>query len=122
MFLSLTFSFNAEQAPEEEPTQNVVNPNLRNIHVNEQEDHVTTGPTTPPPPIDYTRPWKIWSNWVREDVLYPNGVLHSTEMDLILRGLSSYPVTRLDVGYKGTQLKASMYLEGGQRTVFKPMR
>ena len=88
----------------------------------EPEDHVTPGPTTPPPPIDYTRPWKIWSDWVREDVLYPNGVLHSNEMDLILHGLSSYPITRLDLGYKGTQLKASMYLEGGQRTVFKPMR
>lgn len=120
VFLSLTFSFNTEQ---EDLTQNNLNPNRRNIHMtSEPEDHVTPGPTTPPPPIDYTRPWKIWSDWVREDVLYPNGVLHSNEMDLILHGLSSYPITRLDLGYKGTQLKASMYLEGGQRTVFKPMR
>ena len=43
-------------------------------------------------------------------------------MDNILVALASSPVTQFDLGHRGTQLKATLYLEGGQRTVFKPKR
>lgn len=38
----------------------------------------------------------------------------------ILAALSSAPIVNADVGYKGTQLKVSLVLKGGQRAVFKP--
>ena len=127
--LSLRFLFNTQPDPKDDDllskkvSHHFVE-NRRNLHVDGPLDHVTSGPTLPPttPPTDHSKPWKIWSDWVREDVLYPDGVLQSKEMDLILNALSTYPVTQLDVGYKGTQLKATMHLEGGQRAVFKPMR
>lgn len=38
----------------------------------------------------------------------------------VLAALSSAPIVSADVGYKGTQLKVSLVLKGGQRAVFKP--
>ncbi|ESO98910.1 hypothetical protein LOTGIDRAFT_213698 [Lottia gigantea] len=38
----------------------------------------------------------------------------------VLKALSTRPIIAADVGYKGTQLKMSLYLEGKQRTAFKP--
>lgn len=75
------------------------------------------------PSDDKKDPWVIWQRWVRQDSLYPEGVFWSDEMDLILRSMATMPVTEFGVGYKGTQLKASMFLgPERQRTSFKPMR
>ena len=38
----------------------------------------------------------------------------------ILRSMARRKIISADVGYKGTQLKMSIILEGGQRAVFKP--
>ena len=60
---------------------------------------------------------------MRPDSLYPEGVFWSDEMNLILKSLATKPVAEFGVGYKGTQLKASMFLgPERQRTSFKPMR
>lgn len=69
-----------------------------------------------------TRPWEIWAKWVNSDVLYPSSVFYSSDMDMILRALSSYPIKSFDVGYRGTQLKATLLLAGNQKAVFKPRR
>ena len=38
----------------------------------------------------------------------------------ILHSMATRKITQADVGYKGTQLKMTLMLEGGQRVVFKP--
>ena len=67
-------------------------------------------------------PWEVWSSWVEPTILFRTNNFYSPEMGNILSALSSYPVTRFDVGHRGTQLKTTMYLKGGQKTVFKPKR
>jgi hypothetical protein len=37
-----------------------------------------------------------------------------------LHALSHRKITKADVGFKGTQLKLTLELEGGQRVIFKP--
>lgn len=101
-----------------EPERHVTEPES---HMTEPESHVTER-TRSTPPTDLSRPWRIWSNWVEPDVLYPEGTFYSNDMNLIFEAIATYPITLFDVGYRGTQLKASMYLHGNQRTVFKPMR
>ena len=66
-------------------------------------------------------PWKIWQSWVKQDHFYPEDAFWSEEMNSILRAMATYPISSFDVGHRGTQLKASMFL-GNQRTAFKPMR
>lgn len=66
-------------------------------------------------------PWKIWSQWVKPDHLYPEDKFYSDEMNHILNTMATAQLTSFGLGYKGTQLKASMML-GKQRTVFKPKR
>lgn len=69
----------------------------------------------------YDVAWRIWREWVEPGHLYPSAAFYSEQMDHILAAMATAPVTSLDVGYKGTQLKASLMLES-QRTVFKPKR
>ena len=66
-------------------------------------------------------PWRVWHSWVKQDHFYPEGAFMSEEMNSILHAMATYPITSFDVGHRGTQLKASMFL-GQQRTAFKPMR
>ena len=66
-------------------------------------------------------PWKIWQSWVKQDHFYPEDAFWSEEMNSILRAMATYPISSFDVGHRGTQLKASMFL-GNQRTAFKPKR
>ena len=66
-------------------------------------------------------PWKVWQSWVRQDYFYPDDAFWSDEMNSILHAMATYPIMSFDVGHRGTQLKASMFL-GEQRTAFKPMR
>ena len=79
----------------------------------------------PPVTTEFTSPttaWKIWADWVKPDVFYKQKDFWSSNMNSILVALASSPVTQFDLGHRGTQLKATLYLEGGQRTVFKPKR
>lgn len=51
--------------------------------------------------------------------MYPE---ETPELAAVLASLSSARIERADVGYKGTQLKALLVLDGGQKVVFKPRR
>lgn len=64
-------------------------------------------------------PWEIASQWVGPREVYPE---ETPELAAVLTSLSSARVERADVGYKGTQLKALLVLDGGQKVVFKPKR
>lgn len=70
------------------------------------------------PPVD---PWTLWAEWVKVDSLYSPDAFWSSDMNTLLHALASAPITAFDVGYKGTQLKATMHL-GAQKTIFKPKR
>ena len=72
--------------------------------------------------LSFENSWNQWTKWVRPDSLYPQDAFWSPQMTDILRSLATAPVTSFGLGHKGTQLKATMYLEGGQKTAFKPMR
>ena len=74
-----------------------------------------------PVPFVKINPWSVWERWVTQDHFYPEGAFYSSEMNQILETLATSQVTELGLGYKGTQLKATMML-GGQKTVFKPKR
>lgn len=67
-------------------------------------------------------PWKLWQGWVREESFYPEGAFLSGEMWRVLRAMSDSPILKFGVGVRGTQLKASVTLQGGQKAVFKPKR
>ena len=69
-----------------------------------------------------TNPWEVWSSQITPSTLYPVKSFLSKDMNNILVALSTYRITKFDVGHKGTQLKAKMILEGDQWTVFKPKR
>lgn len=64
-------------------------------------------------------PWEIASQWVGPREVYPE---ETPELAAVLTSLSSARIERADVGYKGTQLKALLVLDGGQKVVFKPKR
>ena len=74
-----------------------------------------------PPGVKQKNPWAIWERWVKPNYLYPEDAFWSHDMDYIIDAMATAPITSFGVGYKGTQLKATMFL-GKQRTVFKPMR
>jgi hypothetical protein len=38
----------------------------------------------------------------------------------VLNAMATWKIISADVGYKGTQLKMTVLLEGGQKAVFKP--
>ncbi|KAM9384452.1 glycosaminoglycan xylosylkinase isoform 1-T1 [Pholidichthys leucotaenia] len=64
-------------------------------------------------------PWEIASQWVGPREVYPE---ETPELAAVLTALSSAKIERADVGYKGTQLKTLLVLDGGQKVVFKPKR
>ncbi len=74
-----------------------------------------------PEDVAQSNPWEIWRRWVRQDRLYPEGVFWSDQMNHLLNSMATASITSFDVGYRGTQLKASV-LFGKQKAVFKPMR
>ena len=43
-------------------------------------------------------------------------------MRRLLNSMSTKPIVKALVGYRGTQLKATFILRGEQKVVFKPMR
>uniref|UniRef100_A0A3P8XRK4 FAM20 C-terminal domain-containing protein n=1 Tax=Esox lucius TaxID=8010 RepID=A0A3P8XRK4_ESOLU len=64
-------------------------------------------------------PWEVASQWVGPREVYPE---ETPELAAVLTALGTARVERADVGYKGTQLKALLVLDGGQKVVFKPKR
>ena len=72
--------------------------------------------------IDYEfdDPWSIWENMVKSrQITSPDDV---DGVNMILEGMMYKPIVAANVGVRGTQLKATLTLEGKQRVVFKPMR
>lgn len=72
--------------------------------------------------LSVTSAWHVWRSWPQSTELYTESQFNSSEMKEILHYMATAPIIRFNVGYKGTQLKALVELEGGQRTVFKPKR
>ncbi|XP_066548590.1 glycosaminoglycan xylosylkinase [Amia ocellicauda] len=64
-------------------------------------------------------PWEVAAQWVGPREVYPED---TPELAAVLGAMATARVERADVGYKGTQLKALLVLEGGQKVVFKPKR
>lgn len=64
-------------------------------------------------------PWEVAAQWVGPREVYPD---ETPELAAVLNALASARLERADVGYKGTQLKALLVLDGGQKVVFKPKR
>ncbi|XP_037056813.1 LOW QUALITY PROTEIN: glycosaminoglycan xylosylkinase-like [Peromyscus leucopus] len=73
------------------------------------------------PKLDHTlqSPWEIAAQWVVPREVYPE---ETPELGAVLHAMATKKVIKADVGYKGTQLKALLILEGGQKVVFKPKR
>ena len=66
--------------------------------------------------------WNMWYGWVRQDTFYPEDAFPSGQMWQLLKAMAEAPIVKLDVGEKGTQLKASVLLKGRQKALFKPRR
>uniref|UniRef100_A0A8C9EGL1 FAM20 C-terminal domain-containing protein n=2 Tax=Phasianidae TaxID=9005 RepID=A0A8C9EGL1_PAVCR len=73
------------------------------------------------PRLDHTlqSPWEIAAQWVVPREVYPE---ETPELGAVMHAMSTKKIIKADVGYKGTQLKALLILEGGQKVVFKPKR
>ena len=72
--------------------------------------------------LSVTSAWHVWRTWPQSTELYSEKQFNSSAMRDILHHMTTAPIVRFDVGYRGTQLKALMELEGGQLGVFKPKR
>ena len=66
--------------------------------------------------------WEFWQEMVKVREVTEPGEEGQTKVDAIVKVLQTAPIIQTSVGYKGTQLKASMFLKGNQRIVFKPKR
>jgi hypothetical protein len=66
--------------------------------------------------------WQLWEDMVKVREVTQPGHEGTVKVDAIVKALQTAPVIELSVGFKGTQLKSSMFLKGNQRTVFKPKR
>ncbi|XP_076064914.1 glycosaminoglycan xylosylkinase-like isoform X2 [Oratosquilla oratoria] len=62
-------------------------------------------------------PWYLAQKWASQVSLIPE---RARGLGDILAAMSGAPIIAADVGYKGTQLKATLTLKGGQRVIFKP--
>ncbi|XP_036716568.1 glycosaminoglycan xylosylkinase isoform X2 [Balaenoptera musculus] len=71
--------------------------------------------------LDHTlqSPWEIAAQWVVPREVYPE---ETPELGAIMHAMATKKIIKADVGYKGTQLKTLLILEGGQKVVFKPKR
>nr|XP_027220461.1 glycosaminoglycan xylosylkinase-like [Penaeus vannamei] len=65
-------------------------------------------------------PWDLARrSWAKPRSLLPES---APGLGDVLAALSTAPITAADIGYRGTQLKVSLRLKGGQIVVFKPLR
>ena len=69
---------------------------------------------------EYDDPWTIWKDMVKSRQI--TSANDSDSINMILEAMMYKPIVAAGVGHGGTQLKASLILEGKQRVVFKPMR
>lgn len=69
---------------------------------------------------EYDDPWTLWKEMVKSRQI--TSPIDNDSVNTILEALMYKPIIAAGVGYKGTQLKATLILEGKQRVVFKPMR
>lgn len=72
--------------------------------------------------LSITSAWRVWRTWPHSKELFSEKQFYSNEMASILHHMATAPIVRFDVGYRGTQLKALVELDGGQLAVFKPKR
>lgn len=75
-----------------------------------------------PTDYEFSDPWQIWSDMVKNRQLTPKENDENDDVGMILEALSYKPIIAAGIGHRGTQLKATLILEGHQRVVFKPMR
>ena len=69
---------------------------------------------------EYDDPWSTWKDMVKSrQITSPDD---ADAVNMILEAMMYKPIVAAGVGYRGTQLKATLILEGKQRVVFKPMR
>ena len=66
--------------------------------------------------------WELWREMVKEREVTQPGHEGTLKVKAIVKALQTAPVQLTSVGYRGTQLKATMFLNDNQRTVFKPKR
>jgi len=66
--------------------------------------------------------WQVWRSWPNSKQLYEEQHFSSNQMADILHHMVTAPIVNLDVGHRGTQLKALVTLQGDQLAVFKPKR
>ena len=69
---------------------------------------------------EYDDPWLIWKDMVKSRQITPPD--DTDAVNMILEAMMYKPVIAATTGYRGTQLKATLTLEGKQRVVFKPKR
>lgn len=69
---------------------------------------------------EYDDPWTLWKEMVKSRQI--TSPVDNDSVNTILEALIYKPIIAAGVGYRGTQLKATLILEGKQRVVFKPMR
>ncbi|KAK3086999.1 hypothetical protein FSP39_000178 [Pinctada imbricata] len=62
-------------------------------------------------------PWEVAAQWVKQREIHPE---YAPELGSILHALATQKIVSADFGIKGTQLKMSVILEGGQMAIFKP--
>lgn len=81
--------------------------NGRNVHI---------------PAMDYAEYWDMWNHWPSSSSVLPEGKYGSQNMSDLLLAMGTARIESFNVGIKGTQLKVSVILEGGQMGLFKPKR
>ena len=66
-------------------------------------------------------PWDIWAEMPSVKAITS---MSDLQIDIILNAMAKSKITKADVGFKGTQLKAHLELDGAtsQQAVFKPKR
>ena len=71
--------------------------------------------------VQNTHPWNIWENMVEDRAVTSK---FDNDVDAILMKMNKAKILKVDVGHKGTQLKAQVTLSGPkfQEVVFKPKR
>lgn len=62
-------------------------------------------------------PWAVAARWVGHREVLPASV---PELGTVMAAMRNTPLLKADVGFRGTQLKLQLLLEGGQHIVFKP--
>lgn len=66
--------------------------------------------------------WELWQEMVKVTEVTEPGEEGQLKVDAIVKALQTAPIIQTSLGFRGTQLKASMFLKDNQRTVFKPKR